>query len=203
MDVVFLGLSKGQWEIINGFANWLAAIGTISAVAVSLYLARSGSRPRAKLSANSIVMVDLDLERQAEQGNYVQLRVVNVGDREFNVVSIGWRMGRRRKKKLFMQMFSREISSALPIKLAHGESADWRFPIAGGDDWYTRISSNFEVDWISELRSIRFVVSTSIGDEFQCSLDENIIARLRDKLTSLHGPSSFFISLKNKIKRYF
>ena len=39
-------MGKDTWEFINSFAPWLAAFGTVAAVIVSLYLARTDKRIR-------------------------------------------------------------------------------------------------------------------------------------------------------------
>jgi hypothetical protein len=200
---MFWGVSKDHWEIINGFANWLAAVGTITAVAVSLYLARKGSRPKAKLSVLPTVIVTIGAGYAENRQHYLDMRVVNSGDREFKVVAVGWRMGIKGKRKFFMQNFSFDVSSPLPIRLAHGDSATWRVLVADGQGWYATIADHFESSWRAELQSLRFIVSTSIGDEFVCCPDKKIISRLHEELVSLHGPSSFLISLKKKVAGCF
>lgn len=191
MDTMLLGLSKDHWEIINGFANWLAAIGTITAVVVSLYLARNGSRPKAKLSVFPIVVVGLNASCTETRTGYIDMRAVNSGDREFKVVSIGWRMGKRKKVKFFMQNFSLDASSPLPIRLSHGEYANWRALVETQQNWYASIAEQFESNWHAELKSLRFIMSTSIGDEFVCVPDGKIIQRIQEELLGLHGASSF------------
>ena len=45
---------RETWLFINSFAPWLAALGTVAAVIVSLYLARRASQPDIRVFANLI-----------------------------------------------------------------------------------------------------------------------------------------------------
>jgi hypothetical protein len=82
------------WKFINTFAPWLSAVGTISAVITSLYLARKSRRIHLK--------VDAGLRTLVQQGSpakeYVAITVVNRGDRAATIQSIGWKIGFFRKR---------------------------------------------------------------------------------------------------------
>ena len=56
-EPTFLGVAKSTWDIVNGFANWLAAIGSIAAAVVALYIANRSARPTARLSVGHRISI--------------------------------------------------------------------------------------------------------------------------------------------------
>lgn len=184
METVIWGMSKDKWEVIGTLANWLAAIGTLSAVFLSLHLARSGATPKAKLTAAVTTIFELGA---VIENDFVTIQLVNTGDREIRITSIGWQYGSKKRRRYFVQLFDRNESSPMPIKLAHGDSASWRFPITGEDNWYRRFSSHFEERWREDLLSLRCVAISSVGHEFMCRPDLKILSSIENELIKAHG----------------
>ncbi|UNT12265.1 hypothetical protein [Pseudomonas sp. I3-I5] len=178
----FLGLSKDHWEIINGFANWLAALGTISAVCLSLKLASDANRVKAKCSAGSRIVVSTGRDRLHEE--VVQLKVVNFGDRPFTVTSLGWTVGFRTKTH-FAQMFSNQDSDPLPLQLHHGGQGHWYVPAELDEGWYERFGTLLLREGEPWLRSLRFVVTTSTEKTFSCKPDAKLVGKLAQAITKL------------------
>lgn len=61
---------------LGNIADWLSAIGTVSAVIVALYLAHKDRRPRAKVSAGFVYPVDMYTGLQREP-LYISVEIVN------------------------------------------------------------------------------------------------------------------------------
>lgn len=184
METVIWGMSKEKWEVIGALANWIAAIGTLAAVFLSLHLARSGATPKAKLTAAVTTVFELE---SVSQSDFVTIQLVNTGDREIRITGIGWQYGSKKRRRYFGQMFDRNESSPMPIKLAHGDLAFWRFPITSENNWYQRFSSHFEENWRSDLLSLRCVAISSVGHEFMCIPDLKILSSIEDELIKAYG----------------
>lgn len=177
--MVVFGLEKDQWDVINGLANWLAAVGTISAVVLSLRLARASSSVRAKLSANARTIFHGD----GSPGRpIIEFQLINEGFRPFEVVSLGWHYGKRKSRRSFVQLFNWNASSPLPLRLQETERGAWHFQTDQGAVWYTRMSGEFSSDWKRELRSLRAFASLSTGESIECSPDPFILEQLRKSL---------------------
>jgi hypothetical protein len=116
-DLVFLGLTKAQWELINSFSNWLSAVGTIAAVVVSLWFASRSMRPRAKVRVGHRLVIET-----GARGKYPEILVfsiVNTGDRPIRITGIGWKLGVFRWRRQALQMHDARQSSPLPVELVH------------------------------------------------------------------------------------
>ncbi|MFV3314364.1 hypothetical protein [Pseudomonas sp. NY15374] len=179
----FLGLTKDEWEIINGFANWLAAFGTIAAVCLSLKLARDASRIKAKCSAVSSIVISHG-PGTAIQEAALQLKVVNMGDRPFTVTHLGWTVGLRTKTH-FAQMITNQDSDPLPLQLHHGEQGRWCVPAEGDEGWYVRFGTLLLREGEPWLKTLRFVVTTSTEQTFTCKPDAKLRGRLAKAITQL------------------
>jgi len=116
-DPIFLGIDKPTWDLVNGFANWFAAIGSVAAAAVALYIANRSARPSAVLSVGHRITIGAG--SVAPYPEYTVFRVVNTGDRPIRIVQIGWSI-RWPKRRSAVQMFEQSLSSQLPVDLSHG-----------------------------------------------------------------------------------
>ena len=73
-----------EWKYINTFAPWLSAIGTISAVMVSLFLAR---KDKPKLKTNTSIKV-LISEMFDNNPRYLIIEVANIGIRPTKIIAL-------------------------------------------------------------------------------------------------------------------
>lgn len=172
------GISKSEWELINSFANWLSAIGTLAAVAVSLYLASRLSIPTAKLTVGHRIIIEPGMKGQPPE--YVLFQIVNTGDRPIRVTGIGWKVGLWKKRQA-VQMSEALISSPLPVDLAHGQEAKWFIPLSAREEPWLRyfakgmLMPNYRVSCFS-LRAQAFI---STGRIFNVKPESNLLSKLR------------------------
>ena len=123
----FLGLTPQEWEIVNGFANWLAALGTIAAVVVALWLAYRQDKPRLILQADiSLVWVEKGTEKNRE---YLSVRAINVGDKPVTITRLSIRFGLFRKLWVAMPIPDQAVSSPFPTEITYGQEAEWLIPL--------------------------------------------------------------------------
>ena len=178
MEPTIFGIGKAEWELYNSFSNWVAAIATLSAVLVSLYLARRAARPRAKVSVGLRVIVG-----SGGKGAYPEVivfRIVNIGDRVIRVTNIGWQLGLF-KKRYAIQLYDPLLSSALPIELSHGQEASWTVPTDFGDDpWRISFAKKMMEPyfWVAG-KTLRVQFHTSVGEVFTARPEKNVISFLR------------------------
>lgn len=191
-------MDRETWRFINTFAPWLAALGTFSAVVVSLYLARTNDRIRLALQAGI-----RDVARPA--GRYVLLRVgvkskssenlpqivwvniTNVGRRSATITHLYWRPvpWRKRGFPLLPPMPASPYASDFPITLVDGKSADYGWPLP---EFEKQVPQEFRDEFKGFRGAIRLwwarvCVGTSTGEVFRCK-PEKELRELPRKMTA-------------------
>jgi hypothetical protein len=119
---------QDQWVFINGFAGWLSGFGSLSAVVVSLYLARRDMRIRLRISAD-IRQIVFSGPPPVKKGEFITIAVTNVGRRSARVTGLFW------KNLLIPHLYLLQIpgdaplSAQLPARLQDGDEADFTVPV--------------------------------------------------------------------------
>ena len=180
----FLGVSNNDWAFINSFAAWFAAIGTIGAVIVSLYLANRRQKARAKVHVGSRIMVEQDAKGPYPE--YLMFKIANSGDMPITINQIGWKVGLF-KKRAAIQLVDETLSSKLPIELKHGQEAQWFTPINRVDrPWIHKFCEDMMMpNYRTSCFTLRAELYSSIGQTFRVKPESNFIGKLRDECIRL------------------
>lgn len=176
---MFLGVDKSTWDLVNGFANWFAAVGSVAAAGVALYIANRSARPSAKLSVGHRITIGPG--SKAPYPEYAVFRVVNTGDRPIRIVQIGWSI-RWPKRRAAVQMFEESMSSRLPVDLSHGQEATWYIPLnASEESWPDYFAKGMLMpNYKLSLWSLRAQAFSSVGFVFASKPEDNLLSRLRE-----------------------
>ena len=116
---------KETWRFINTFAPWLSAVGTLAAVATSLWLAQRDRRIRLAVRAS----LRIQFIRGGGPGHgdrLVSVNVINRGRRAATVSGIGWRLGLLKRREFLVPDYQ---GTTLPAKLEDGDEAAFLFPL--------------------------------------------------------------------------
>lgn len=176
-DPTFLGIDKATWDIVNGFANWFAALGSVAAAVVALYIANRSARPTARLSVGHRII--LGPGSQKPYPEYLVFRVVNTGDRPVRIVQIGWSI-RWPRRRAAVQLYEEQISSRLPADLSHGQEATWYIPLNQDPPWTEHFAEGMLLPrYKLSLWSLRAQAFTSVGHTFTAKPERNIVERLK------------------------
>ena len=152
------------WKFINTFAPWLAALGTLAAVATSLYLARRADRVTLEVR----VGVRLLMVKGGGSGHGTELiwvNVTNLGRRAATLTNLCWRPVPWRKAGFGWHAPENAYSSQFPITLTDGQSAYYAMPtseflnLKNVSEFAHKIFSGPD-GWL-RLRLLRFQVFTS------------------------------------------
>jgi hypothetical protein len=174
-------MNHETWQFVNTFAPWLSAIGTIAAVVTSLWLARNRTRVRLTVSVRLGFIVEPDAagEYDGPRQEYVCIGVVNTGETEATITSIGWlgRPGWRRTAWLQNLDDDQYAGSKLPVRLKFGEEVSFRLRLQ--PHWLNSASEDMigRFPWISAY-ALRLVIWTSIGQSFKVHPERKILAKL-------------------------
>lgn len=171
-------MTNDEWKYINTFAPWLSAIGTISAVVVSLYLARSEKPVRLKIQADTRTIIDSNNEE------YLIIEAINIGSKKANIIGLGWTLGIFIKKS-FIQIVKEDYtdlySSKLPISLMDGEEARWFVPLKG-KKWLKNFSTDLSFFPRWSLYWMRLEVFTSNGGKFKTKIGKGLRQALLEEI---------------------
>lgn len=169
-------------NLFNAFGAWVAAIGTISAVIVALYLARLDRIIRVRLTAGHRLVGPLaDMSKGQD---HCSIKAVNMSSRKVTITGVGWRVGFF-KKRIFEQILSiPPYPCTMPITLADGEEATWFIPFKSMDEHPNWIDS-FPQGVLGKYpylasKSLRIFVYTSIGKPIIAHIEKP----LRDRLVA-------------------
>lgn len=167
-------------NLFNAFGAWIAAIGTISAVIVALYLARLDRIIRVRLSAgHRLVGTGSDMSKYQD---HCSIKAVNMGSRKVTITGVGWRVGFF-KKRIYEQILSMPpYPSTMPITLADGEEATWFLPFNSMDEHPNWIDT-FPQEVLGKYpywtsKSLRIFVYKSVGKPIIAHIEKP----LRDRL---------------------
>jgi hypothetical protein len=167
---------RRTWEFINSFAPWFSAVGTFSAVVVSLYLARRAARPKVRVSSAIVRTVPCARPMPGGSAEFFQIRVVNSGFREVTVSGVMWKQLGWRKQTYVVFPPDDAYSTKLPAKLQYGEQAHFFFQTSEFPRLARALLETLGDSTASslKLRMLRVGVYASTGEEFLSSLDEHL-----------------------------
>lgn len=164
------------WGVVG---TWVAGIGTVSAVIVSLWLAYHQGRIKLKIWAGHRIMIQTGMEGQTD---YCMVNVVNTGFRPVYLTSLGWEAGWFRKKQ-FVQVFGTPGNDDVPKLLKEGEETKFMLPFRlNGDeeDWIIRFPQYLagKKGKRRYIKSLRCIVATSVGETFKVKVEKGLIEKL-------------------------
>lgn len=179
-----MALSTDQWiQVANAMGTWVAGIGTLAAVIVSLWLARGASRVHLKAQVN-VYWIVIPGSGKVPNEECVGFEVVNHGERAVIVSSVGWSIGKRKAKRFAMQNVEARLGADVPKRLEHGERASFMFSLKA--DWPAYFAGKF-IESASLLDTLRGYVSTTVGHTVEIEPAEGLLKRLRQALNDQEG----------------
>lgn len=175
MDPIKLQL----WNVIG---TWIASIGTVSAVIVSLWLSYTKGKLNLQVQAGHRLVVTPGIENMPE---YCSIRVVNAGDKPANITHVGWETGWFKNKGYFHQMFGTPGFDEVPKLIYEGQVANFMVPLRldnDEEDWIVKFPKSLagEKGNIRRIKGVRLVVTTSVGQIFKVRPEKGLIEKLVD-----------------------
>lgn len=169
-----------SWQFINTFAPWLSAVGTLAAVATSLYLAR---RPdRIFLEVRVGIRIVAVRGGGGDHGTeLLWVNITNLARRSATLTTLSWRPVPWRKAGAVWHAPENQYSTAFPITLADGQSAYYAMPTSEFRKYFSafaRETFSGPLGWV-RLRFLRFQVFTSTGRSFTAKPETEVLQQLR------------------------
>jgi hypothetical protein len=171
-----LRLDRDDWEFINSFADWFAALGTVLAVVVSLRLARKQFAPNVQVHVSGVILAD---GVEAPESRF-EVRAVNRGMVDVVVSGIHATYAFSRQRMVIVPPRD-ALSSRLPTRLSHGETAHYFFTYEQFSNALSGLNS-FVPHWMlwpPFRRLVRVGVYTSTGADFMMKADRSLVQLIR------------------------
>ena len=165
--------NQETWLFINSFAPWLAALGTLLAVIVSLRLARRTSQPDIRVFTDLISMFGQLIPRKV----FIRINAVN-HSRKVDVNTIAWwsrwPLGFGRRKQVLP--LDDPHSMKLPCELDFGKEAGFFFPLdTFHEHWKSLLEhvGDSKFQWLT-FRLLRVGLVTSTDQCFGAPLSQKM-----------------------------
>ena len=166
-----------QINIWNAIGTWVAGIGTLSAVIVSLYLSSRSQRLNVKAHAGLRLIFAGDGSPPDE---LVEIGIVNHGDRTVVIKSVGWKIGRGKNARYCLQLLSGAMTDQYPKQLVHGESASFQVSFNVTPDWVKVFATGFLRGTSPyQLKTLRALIHTSLGQTIEVIPESGLVSKLR------------------------
>ena len=116
-----MDFSTDQWiQIVNAAGTWVAGIGTLAAVIVSLWLARRSIRVRLEVRCR---VYFVEYGKPVQLVKCIAFRVANLGERAVAIEHVGWAVGRRKSvRRVYFEIDDR-LGPGLPRRIEPGDAA--------------------------------------------------------------------------------
>jgi len=162
----WINCHKCTLRLINSFAPWLSAMGTIAAACVALYLGLRRDRLKLRITALHKVMIG------DSRKDYLEIRAVNTGFVRANITGVDLQWGCYKKKyAVFPIEFDQNFSSKLPIEIEPGQDSKYYYP---WELWLSSFTENDQdEDRSLDPRTIKIRVWTSVGKLFNATIPKN------------------------------
>ncbi|WP_026470391.1 hypothetical protein [Alkanindiges illinoisensis] len=165
--------------LANVIGTWLASIGTIAAVIVSLWLVRRTGRIQLKIeSTTALICPDGRMVR------CIVISVTNLGDRTVTITNIRWKIGKGKSLTENLQFFSLSLGSTqFPTELEHGKSGHYFLELFREDEhnWEQPFILGFVKDLSPKhLDTLRIEIKTSIGQMVQVRPGKQVLEFIKN-----------------------
>ena len=165
-------MEENTYKYLSIIGNWLAGIGTLCAALVALWLARRSEKIDLMVNVDERLMVG---EGYTEHPRYLCIKIVNRGQRNMIINSIGWRVGKKNKKYCLQLLDNSPYSSKLPIELPYGYEATYLVSFFRKAEWLKNFSNDFIGNDIErKIKSLYLQVFTSVGKTIEIKVSENL-----------------------------
>lgn len=173
------------WKLAELAGVWAAAFAAVYAARTALWIAKRQDQIQLKVSAAD----GLVLGGGEPEEDVVLINVTNLGRRPASLHSIGWKMSRFVKTRLY-QNVDDPRNPKLPITLQDGNTATFVIPVERQDqeNWYNMLAQRFmrfgRLRRKFEIRQFKFCAYCTTGEIFCVTPSSNFQKRLREAILS-------------------
>lgn len=158
--------------LFSAIGGWVSGIGTLLAVAISLYLANRRAKVRLKCDAGERIIVTQGKHSGAENQPGVAITITNLTALPVTITTLGWTCG---KKNYWHQMLGDPESASLPKRLEYGEQALFWISLAGKEDTWFEVFAQELKKRGANPHKMKVTVTTSSGGVFRFTPEKELL----------------------------
>ena len=161
-------------QLLGVLGSWLAAIGTITATIVALWFSRRAERVRLKTTVDTSLRIG-----GGSQEEVILFAVTNIGERPVTITSIGWCVGKRRRKRHAFQSLGTSSLRKCPAQIEHGETAQFVVSFAEIPTWKQDFARDFLRNY--SIKTLRALIHTSVGHTEEVVPGKTLLRSLQEE----------------------
>ena len=178
LEMLKAAKDSAQWAFWGAVGSWWAGIATFLAVLASLYIALR--KPRAFVLGNVRLQMVINDDDHLWA---IRVRVVNQSLHSVVVSNVIWEFG---NDKSLQQLFRNDESDKLPIRIEHGDEANYMILLLGTDnDWIHRFARTLKNEGLS-VKSLSCVITLSTGQRHRLKIKKNVKDRISEVMNKLN-----------------
>ncbi|MGI9073719.1 MAG: hypothetical protein ACR2JB_20940, partial [Bryobacteraceae bacterium] len=156
---------------------WVSGIGALTAVVTALYLRRRVEKVRLNAHAGLRVVI---LGDGSPFQRHLAISATNLGERPVTVNSVGWVIGKGKKKRYALQTVSGPHTRQYPVELAHGKTADFLVSFDVTKNWVADFATDFVQDLSDKsLKTLFAQLHTSVGQTINVRPEKDLLDELK------------------------
>ncbi|MDQ6707158.1 MAG: hypothetical protein M3Z85_14430 [Acidobacteriota bacterium] len=165
-------------QIWNMIGTWVAGAGSFAAAIVALHLAKRVENVRLNVQVG---LVEVVIGDGSPFQKHVGISVTNLGERPVTVNTVGWAIGKGKKRRFAMQPLHSPNSAQYPIELAHGKSANFMVSFDIMPGWKRDFATGF-IKYLSDksLKTLVAQVHTSVGKTVEAHPRMDLLDALKE-----------------------
>lgn len=164
-------------QVWVAIGTWVAGLGTLAAVIVALYLARRVEKVRLKAHVG---LMEVVLGDGSPFQRHLGIGVTNLGERPVTINSVGWAIGKLKRRRFAMQPLYGPYTDQYPIELAHGKSANFMVSFLVLPNWLKEFASGFVKDLSDKsLKTLVVQIHTSVGHVVEVHPHKDLVGELK------------------------
>lgn len=157
--------------------TWVSSIGTIAAVITALYMVKRVENVHLSVQVGLMHIVIGDGSPFQE---HMGINVTNLGERPVTINSVGWAIGKGKKRSFAIQPLYSPHSAHYPIELAYGKSANFLVSFDLYPDWIKEFATGFVKDLSDKsLKTLVAQVHTSVGKTVEVHPRKDLLDALK------------------------
>lgn len=164
-------MSEVNWGSV---ADWVSGLGTMSAGAIALYLARESTRIRLTGYCGTRIMVGGGVPKQ----DVVMISATNIGTRATIVNNISMSVGWPKRRYAVINMVRDAHSVGVPYQLGDGQEGHWGIQLDAQRTWLRELCDGFITsEW--GVKTLRFRIHTNHGESLSLKPEKAMLDELR------------------------
>lgn len=171
-------MTENAYRLLEIIGSWLSGVGSLLAVIVALYLARSARAVQLKINVGHRLIITPGIAGHAEA---VDISVANTGAAAVVIANVQWKYGIVKRRYAIQVTGSPLDSLRIHQKLEPGHRGSFYIELDPNDpeNWIRRFSKEApkKLSWLW-ARRLRIGISTAVGSTIWAAVEKNLQKKL-------------------------